>query len=146
MTASSEAEIREWARRCKACWEFELVEEMLKGEGMRLSALELRLFAQPRLQGPEAAARPFPVAFEQLREIARQAALPSEGMRADVQAFDSRARLRPETAQQPEVMLVVRFVPAVPGQGGGRDRARQIIAETENRLRGLGLQHKAWAS
>jgi hypothetical protein len=146
MTLSTDVEIREWARRCKACWEFELVEEMVKGEGMRLSALELRLFAQPGLHDPKAAARPFLAVYEELRGIAQRVALPGEGIRADVQPFDGRARLRNETGQQPEAMLLVRFVPAVPGQGGGKERARQIMAETEERLRALGLQHKAWAA
>jgi hypothetical protein len=146
MTLSTDAEIREWARRCKACYEFEQVEEMIKGQGMRLSALELRLFAQPALHDPKAATRPFQAVWEHLRDIAQRVALPGGGIRADIQPFEARAWLRTETGQQPEAMLLVRFVPAVPGEGGGRERARAIISETEGRLRELGLQHKAWAA
>lgn len=144
MTLSLEAEIREWARRCRACWEFDLAQEMVKDEGMRLTALELRLYAQP----PEAepGSRPFLAAWEQLREIAERALPDAEGIRAEPEPFEAAVRLRPETGQQAEVMLLVRIVPTVPGQAGGRERARQIIDEAEGRLRALGLQHNAWAA
>jgi hypothetical protein len=145
MTERSEGEIREWARSHKACWEFEVVQEMIKGEGMRPSSAELRLYAQPGA-GDKATERPMKALWERLREIALAVVAEEEGVRSNVAPFQGGARLRPETGQAAEAMLLVRFVPSSTSERPGRERVQAMITAIEARLKARGLVFKAWAA
>jgi hypothetical protein len=143
MAEWTEAEIREWARRLKACWEFEVVQEMVKGAGVRPDALALILYAQPDPTDEDPGDRPFAAAWARLREIATRVLPSQEGLHVEIGPFDASARFRPETGQAPEVTLTVRFTAS--RAETAPERARELRAAIEQGLKQLGLQSRAWS-
>jgi len=146
MADRSDAEIREWARQRRVCWEFEVLKEKVKGAGIQTTGIELRLFAAPDAAGepPERGRRPFAELWAELRELAQGVLTSEEGVHVEIKPFDASARFRPETGHVPEVQLTVRFTPARSTERPGPERAQQIMTALERRLKELGLQPKAW--
>jgi hypothetical protein len=143
MAEWTEAEIREWARRLKACWEFEVVQEMVKGAGVRPDALALTLYAQPDPTDEDPGDKSFAAAWARLREIATRI-LPSEqGVHVEIEPWNASARFRPETGQTSEVTLTARLTAS--RAEAAPDRARELRATIEQRLKQLGLQSRAWS-
>jgi hypothetical protein len=140
----TEAEIREWARRLKACWEFEVVQEMVKGAGVRPDALALNLYAQPDPTDEDPGDRAFAAAWARLREVATRVLTSEEGVHVEIEPFDASARFRPETGQISEVTLTVRFTAS--RAEAAPDRAPQLRATIEQRLKQLGLRPRAWSA
>jgi hypothetical protein len=139
----SDADTRDWARRYKACWEFEVVQEMVKGTGVRPDAVALLLYAQPDPTDEDPGDRPFAAAWARLREIAGRVVPSQAGLHVEFEAFDASARLRPETSQTPEVMLTVRLTAT--HAEAAPERARELRAAIEARLKQLGLHARAWS-
>ena len=140
------AECRTWAAQVKAAWELTPLIEMERGQEVQVG-FELSLYA--RAPGDVAADLERQTVLEDLWDRMRQIAeslLPLMGAdgRLDVDPFDVAARLRPETAFAPEVLLSARLFHGsdllAPVEPGDRERLKPL----EDRLHELGLKSKCW--
>ena len=138
------ASLQAWVRGHKVAWEFQPLMEAVKGLGLKRTGLELHLFAEHG--GP---AEPFADLYEGVRRIAESASPTDGGVLVEVMPFDATERLRPETGYTPEVQVTVCFTPADPNAVETEIEAAQgflerLQAAIESKLRGLGVQPRAW--
>jgi len=138
--------VRDWARQHKACWELLPLREMVKGEGVRETGLELHLFAEylppPEQEHGWAGAQQI---HERLHAIAERV-IPHrhEGTRFDIEPFDAAGHLRPETGFAPEIQLSVLVTAENTAHEPEEALVRGLMREIERALAGLGLKARSW--
>ena len=135
--------VRDWVVRHKVCWELSPLREMIKGEGMQLTGLELVLLAQIPLTGD--ARRNEAEAVESYRGaewIAEHVMPPDcDGLHCQIEGFDHSSHLRPETQFAPEIEARIRIA-AAPGSDPGL--VKRVTELIQQRLHDLGVQNRVW--
>lgn len=135
--------VRDWVARHKVCWELSPLREMVKGEGMQQTGLEIVLLAQIPHTGD--AQRDEAEAVEAYRgaEWLAEHVTPTEieGLHCQVEGFDRSAHLRPETQFAPEIEARIRIDV---GQGSDPGLVKRVAAAIEQRLHDLGVQSRVW--
>jgi hypothetical protein len=139
------ADVRDWVRRYRVCWEILPLHEMTAGRKLQVG-FELNVFA--RQDGPARPDQPSPDVedlFSQLRQFAERT-LPKgpRTARFDIQPFDSAEHLRAEAGFVPEVQVTVRIVHASGYFAPPDADERAAVKEIETRLASLGARRRAW--
>jgi hypothetical protein len=135
--------VREWVARHKVCWELSPLREMVKGEGLRQTGLEIVLLAQIPLTGDTRRNEAEAVESYRGAEWIAQHVMPPEveGLHCQVEGFDHAAHLRPETQFAPEIAARIRIDV---GPRADPRKVQEITLGIEQRLKGLGVQNRVW--
>lgn len=135
--------VRDWVARHKVCWELSPLREMVKGEGLQQTGLEIVLLAQIPLTGDTERNEAEAVESYRGAEWIAEHVIPPEceGLHCQVAGFDHSAHLRPETQFAPEIEARIRIDLV---RGSSPVLVRQAMAEIERRLHELGVQSRVW--
>ncbi len=135
--------VRDWVVRHKVCWEMAPLREMIKGEGMQQTGVEIVLLAQVPLSGNTERNEAEAVESWRGAEWIAEHVLPPdcEGLHCHVEGFDHSAHLRPETRFAPEVEARIRIDV---GRGADPLQLKQMMEGIQQRLHDLGVQNRVW--
>lgn len=137
--------VRDWVARHKVCWELSPLREMVKGEGLQQTGLEIVLLAQIPMTGDgqrdEAEAVESYRGAEWIAEHVLPPEVEHDGLHCQVEGFDHSAHLRPETQFAPEIEARIRIDVARGSDPGLVKRATELI---QQRLHDLGVQNRVW--
>jgi len=138
-TAPAPAHLRDWVRQHEMSWEIGPHLELVHHQKLQIG-WELRLHAQVP-EGIDPGTPRTDLVHERLREIVAHV-LP-EGLRYDVEPFDSAFHLRPENDFEPEVELLVMIFRSQPTEDV-REEEKAPLQEMGRRLAALGARDKVW--
>lgn len=144
MAPSMPAEkVRDWVVRHKVCWEMAPLREMIKGEGLQQTGVEIVLLAQVPLSGNTERNEAEAVESYRGAEWIAEHVIPPDcdGLHCQVEGFDHSAHLRPETRFAPEVEARIRIDV---GRQADPVKLRQTMEGIQQRLHELGVQNRVW--
>lgn len=144
MAQSMPAEkVRDWVVRHKVCWEMAPLREMIKGEGLQQTGVEVVLMAQVPLSGDTERNEAEAVESYRGAEWLAEHVLPPDcdGLHCHVEGFDHSAHLRPETRFAPEVEARIRIDV---GREADPLKLKQVMEGIQQRLHELGVQNRVW--
>ncbi len=144
MAPSMPAEkVRDWVVRHKVCWEMAPLREMIKGEGMQQTGVEIVLLAQVPLSGSTERNEAEAVESYRGAEWIAEHVIPPDcdGLHCQVEGFDHSAHLRPETRFAPEVEARIRIDV---GRQADPLKLKQMMEGIQQRLHELGVQNRVW--
>jgi len=144
MAPSMPAEkVRDWVVRHKVCWEMAPLREMIKGEGMQQTGVEIVLLAQVPLSGNTERNEAEAVESYRGAEWIAEHVIPPDcdGLHCQVEGFDHSAHLRPETRFAPEVEARIRIDV---GRQADPVTLTQTMEGIQQRLHELGVQNRVW--
>lgn len=135
--------VRDWVVRHKVCWEMAPLREMIKGEGLQQTGVEIVLLAQVPLSGNTERNEAEAVESYRGAEWIAEHVLPPDcdGLHCHVEGFDHSAHLRPETRFAPEVEARIRIDV---GRQADPVKLRQTMEGIQQRLHELGVQNRVW--
>lgn len=135
--------VRDWVVRHKVCWEMAPLREMIKGEGLQQTGVEIVLLAQVPLSGNTERNEAEAVESWRGAEWIAEHVLPPEcdGLHCHVEGFDHSAHLRPETRFAPEVEARIRIDV---GREADPLKLKQVMEGIQQRLHELGVQNRVW--
>lgn len=138
--------IQKWVRDHKVTWEISPWKEVVEKRPTAVG-FELRLFARHDVKTHASPGCDQCVhVYETLREIAHQA-LPQSHRptRYDIDPFDAKFHLRPQSEWTPEVQLAIHIVHREDYLGPLDECEKQCAEEIEHGLEALGVQPKTWS-
>ena len=135
--------VRDWVVRHKVCWEMAPLREMIKGEGLQQTGVEIVLLAQVPLSGNTERNEAEAVESYRGAEWIAEHVIPPDcdGLHCQVEGFDHSAHLRPETRFAPEVEARIRIDV---GRQADPVKLRQTMEGIQQRLHELGVQNRVW--
>ncbi len=135
--------VRDWVVRHKVCWEMAPLREMIKGEGLQQTGVEIVLLAQVPLSGNTERNEAEAVESWRGAEWIAEHVLPPDcdGLHCHVEGFDHSAHLRPETRFAPEVEARIRIDV---GREADPLKLKQVMEGIQQRLHELGVQNRVW--
>lgn len=135
--------VRDWVVRHKVCWEMAPLREMIKGEGLQQTGVEIVLLAQVPLSGNTERNEAEAVESYRGAEWIAEHVLPPdcEGLHCHVEGFDHSAHLRPETRFAPEIEARIRIDV---GREADPLKLKQVMEGIQQRLHELGVQNRVW--
>jgi hypothetical protein len=139
--ATTDDDVRTWAREHEAAWELVPLQEIVKGEGRRQTGFEIRIYAQTEhVNASEVGA-----VYARAREIAETVVPRQEtGLEFDVSDYDAGRYERRETGYASEIVVPIQATFEDPEKPPDAAATRRILSGIEARLRDLGLRPKAW--
>ena len=144
MAPSMPAEkVRDWVVRHKVCWEMAPLREMIKGEGLQQTGVEIVLLAQVPLSGNTERNEAEAVESYRGAEWIAEHVIPPDcdGLHCQVEGFDHSAHLRPETRFAPEVEARIRIDV---GREADPLKLKQVMEGIQQHLHELGVQNRVW--
>lgn len=135
--------VRDWVVRHKVCWEMAPLREMIKGEGLQQTGVEIVLLAQVPLSGNTERNEAEAVESWRGAEWIAEHVLPPDcdGLHCHVEGFDHSAHLRPETRFAPEVEARIRIDV---GREADPLKLKQVMEGIQQHLHELGVQNRVW--
>ena len=135
--------VRDWVVRHKVCWEMAPLREMIKGEGLQQTGVEIVLLAQVPLSGNTERNEAEAVESYRGAEWIAEHVLPPDcdGLHCHVEGFDHSAHLRPETRFAPEVEARIRIDV---GREADPLKLKQVMEGIQQHLHELGVQNRVW--
>jgi hypothetical protein len=135
--------IRNWVQEHEVCWEIAPKVEMLKGQGVVQTGLELNVYAQVEHAAEAEVAAIFEKAEQLVEQLMPHSELP---LLCSIGAFDHARHLRKETGYAAEVCVPVELSFSDPRHRPSSKEVEQCVAPIEARLRELGLKPRSWDS
>jgi hypothetical protein len=135
--------IRIWVQEHEVCWEIAPRVEMLKGQGVVQTGLELSVYAQVEHAAEAEVARIFEKTEQLVEHVIPHSELP---LLCRIGTFDHARHLRKETGYAAEVRVPIELTFEDPRHRPSTKDIERCVTPIEARLRELGLKPRAWDS